>query len=558
MQAVLESPHQRVYFKDRDSRILWASNGFLVDLGSGLTLEEVIGKTDFDFFEASHAQDAFSDEQRIVLTGEPLIGRVEHKNGDAEEGEAQVWVSTTKEPLYDADGNIIGTWGMSRDISVQIEAQQALAEQALRDTVTGLPNRLALMDRLTQALLSLDRHTGRVALLFVDLDGFKDINDTLGHGAGDLALIEVASRLREIARRSDTVARLGGDEFVVLCTELGDSEDLRLVGERIVMALREPFEVEGQEIYLTGSVGAIATSDSHYSAADLMRQADVAMYGAKRGGRNRFQVYDASVQPPTKSSNSLVADLRLALTNSELTVAYQPLFRLSDGEIIGAEALVRWTHPQRGNIPPDEFIHLAEQRGMIGEIDEFVLNEACRQLAQWREQEEGAWDDFVLSVNVSGHDLSDPALVERVERALKKHGVRAQQLCLEITETAMISELEHAKEIVKQLAALGVHLALDDFGTGYSTLVHLQQFRTDTLKIDRSFVSKLDDNSRERKIIATVIAMAHTLGMTVVGEGIETDCQRESLEGLECDNGQGFVFSPPLTASAFAAQRRLQ
>ncbi len=548
VRNLLASSEERVFFKDLESRFLLVSTGFLKELGGGRPLHEVIGKTDFDIFSKPHASEAIADEQHIIRTGDPLVGKVEREtfsNGPDK------WVSTTKWPLRDDRGETIGTFGISRDVTAQIEAQEALAYQALHDSVTGLANRVALMDRLTQALVALERRPGRLALLFIDLDDFKGINDTLGHDVGDRALAEVGRRLTRLARRSDTVARLGGDEFVLLCTELREADDLRLLGDRIVQALRRPL-TSAQELTITGSLGAVATSDPLADPGELVQQADFAMYAAKRGGRNRFEVYDATLHGPVPSTRGFAGDLQRALERSELFVLYQPLFRLDDGLLTGVEALVRWRHPERGIVVPSEFIPLAEQHGLVGAIDAFVLDEACRQLAAWTSADP-SWESCTMAVNVSGRQLRDPELVGRVIAALEGHNLAPSRLCLEITETALIGELDDAHHVIASLSAYGVRIALDDFGTGYSTLAHLQKLRADILKIDRSFVSQLGREPRDREIIAAVTAMAHALGMTVVGEGIETDTERDELAAVDCDEGQGFLLARPLPAAEIAS-----
>jgi diguanylate cyclase (GGDEF)-like protein/PAS domain S-box-containing protein len=548
VRNLLASSEERVYFKDLQSRFLLVSAGWLDAEGRGDSLDSVVGKTDFDMFSSEHAQQAFADEQRIIRTGEPLVAKLERETFHDRPG---AWVSTTKLPLRDDEGVIIGTFGISRDVTAQVEAQAELAHHALHDPLTGLANRAALMDRLGQALVTLKRQPGRIALLFIDLDDFKVINDTLGHEAGDRVLADVARHLQRVARRTDTVARLGGDEFVVLCTELHETDDLRLIADRILRALRTPLR-NGTGITVTGSLGVVSTSDPATDATSLLQQADVAMYAAKRDGRNTFELYDASLHGQTAAARGLTAELRRAIAHRELFLVHQPLFRLDDGSFTGVEALVRWRHPERGTIPPAEFIPLAEQHGLIAELDAYVLEEACRQLDSWTSSD-ASWQDATMSVNLSGHQLRDRGLVDRVLAALKRHNLEPSRLCLEITETALIGEVGDADLVIASLSAHGVQIALDDFGTGYSTLAHLQQLRADILKIDRSFVANVGRGTRDREIIAAVIAMAHALGMTVVGEGIEDESTRGELSAIGCDAGQGYLLAPPLPASEIPA-----
>jgi diguanylate cyclase (GGDEF)-like protein/PAS domain S-box-containing protein len=548
---LLATPGERLFFKDLQSRFLLVSESLAGEQSHGFGVEELIGKTDFDVFSDEHALAAYEDEQRIIQTGKPMVAKIEretfHDRDDA-------WVSTTKLPLRDRDGRIVGTFGVSRDVTAQVMAERALEHQALHDAVTGLANRLALMDRLSQALVSLDRTHGRVALFFIDLDNFKSINDSLGHEAGDRVLVEVGRRLGRICRRSDTVARFGGDEFVLLCA-LRSDEDVRLIASRAVRAIGKRFSSDGDDLTVTASVGVIVTSDASSDPGTLLQQADIAMYEAKSAGRDGFRLYDSKLRVRAMANHDFDATLRKAIDKKELFLLYQPLFSLDDQSLRGAEALVRWKHPERGVVLPGDFIPLAEERGLIGSIDTFVFDEACRQLAEW--VAEGSLpDDFTMAVNLSGRQLSDPALVGRVASSIRSHGVLPRQLCLEITETALIGELGEATTTLADLSKLGVRIALDDFGTGYSTLAHVQRLNVDILKIDRSFVEQIGGSDRDREIIGAITAMAHALGMSVVGEGIETTRQLGELTALGCDAGQGYLLARPLPAEQVAVLGR--
>jgi diguanylate cyclase (GGDEF)-like protein len=551
MSNLLSSTEERVYFKDRASRFLLVSAGWLAACAPGRTVGEMVGKTDFDVFSGEHARAAFADEQRIIATGQPITAKVEQETFS---DRASTWVSTTKMPLRDESGHIIGTFGISRDITAQIQAESALAHQALHDPLTGLANRVALMDRLAQALVAMELHRSRLAVLFIDLDNFKEINDSFGHDAGDLVLAEIGRRLTSIARRSDTVARLGGDEFVVLCPELGESTGPEDIGSRIVGTIAVPYIDNGRNLSVTCSVGIAVTSDPATEPDRMIRDADVTMFEAKRAGRSRYHV----CRPGHRAAASRITlrtELSRAIQNNELFLAYQPLFSPRTQALAGAEALVRWRHPERGVLPPGSFIPFAEESGLIDSIGSFVLEEACRQLAQWSCQ--AGWPaDFTMAVNVSGRELSGPILCERVAATLRRHGLRPAQLCLEITETALIQHVSDVQETLSLLSASGVHVALDDFGTGYSTLGYLQQLSADTLKIDRSFVEHISRSYRDQQIVAAVIAMAHALDMTVIGEGVENKRQLSILRLLSCDLCQGYFLAPPLTATALARRAR--
>ena len=551
MGNLLSATEERVYFKDRESRFLLVSSGWLAAYAPGRTAHELVGKTDFDVFGSEHAHVAFADEQRIIATGQPVTAKVEE---EIFSDRASTWASTTKMALRDENGQIIGTFGISRDITAQVRAERALAYQALHDPLTGLANRTALMDRLAQALVAMERQRSRVAVLFVDLDYFKDINDSFGHDAGNLVLTEIGRRLTSIARRSDTIARLGGDEFVVLCPELDERTGPGSIGRRVVRAIAAPYVDNGRDLSVTCSVGIAVTSDPAAEPDRMIRDADVTMFEAKRAGRNRYYVCRPGHRAGA-GATTLRTELSRAIQNNELFLAFQPLISLQTRVVAGAEVLVRWRHPERGVLLPDSFIPFAEENGLIGSIGSFVLEEACRQLGRWSCQ--AGWPQgFAVAVNVSGRELSGPGLYERVTATLRRHGVRPAQLCLEITETALIQHVGDLQEELSMLSATGVRIALDDFGTGYSTLGYLQQLSADTLKIDRSFVEHISRSYRDQQIVAAVVAMAHALEMTVTGEGIENGDQLAILRLLGCDLGQGNFLAPPLTAAGLARRVR--
>ena len=549
MDNLLVTPEVRIYFKDLESRFLLVSAGSeATSSPSGQSLEDLIGKTDFDFYSQEHAAAAFEDEQQIIRSGEPMEGKLERETFH---DRADAWVSTSKMPLRDKHGQIIGTFGITRDVTAQVKAENALAYQVLHDPVTGLANRFALMDRLEQALVAMERLLGQLAVLFVDLDHFKEVNDSFGHDAGDQVLAEVGRRLSHFSRHADTVARLGGDEFVVLCTSLRADDDISLIAGRIVEGVRASYVNEGRDLSVTCSVGVFATSDPHADPDELIRGADEAMYEAKASGRNRHRVFDPS-QHIASTANRLKVDLSHAIEYGELFLLYQPLFSLDDRSLVGVEALVRWRHPERGIVPPDEFIPFAEQHGLIGRIDSFVLDEACGQLAEWIRLD-GWPSGFTMAVNVSGRELAESSFAGHVAESIRRHDIAPERICLEITETALVAGWGEIQETLSALSSLGVRIALDDFGTGYSSLAHLQRMKVDILKIDRSFVEQIGTSDRDRAIVAAVTAMSHALGISVVGEGVETDHQLGTLSGLDCDQVQGFLLARPMSAEAVVA-----
>jgi diguanylate cyclase (GGDEF)-like protein/PAS domain S-box-containing protein len=549
MRNLLGSSEECIFFKDRDSRFLSVSAGWLAAYFDGGSVEDLVGKTDFDIFSEPHATAARADEQRVIRTGVPMVAKPERETFH---DRPDKWTSTSKLPLRNEAGDIIGTFGLSRDITPQIQAQEALTFQSLHDSVTGLASRIALMDRLHRAVSEMECGSDRVAVLLIDVDDFKSVNDALGHDTGDRVLREVGQRLRRVSRRGDTVARLGGDEFVLLCPALAEDDDLGVICDRAMRAIRAPMQDGPHDLTVTGSLGAVITSEGTAEPEELLQRADLAMHAAKRSGGNRIEIYTAALRGPPDSGRGLASELRSAIENSELFVLYQPVINLENSSMVGAEALVRWQHPVRGTIGPDQFIPVAERRGLIAAIGVFVLDEACRQLAAWTSA--GCCTEaFTIAVNFSGHELRDRELVSRTAGTLEHHHITPDRLVVEITENVLIGELGDAHRAIESLAAHGVRIALDDFGTGYSTLAHLRQLRSHTLKIDRSFIAQLAGDSRDSEIVVAVVGMAHALGMTVIAEGVETEAQRDELITIGCDAAQGYLFARPLAPSELAA-----
>jgi diguanylate cyclase (GGDEF)-like protein len=420
--------------------------------------------------------------------------------------------------------------------------QGGLAHRVLHDPLTDLPNRTLFLDRLELALARLHRHRCSIAVLFIDLDNFKVVNDSLGHGAGDRLLIELGGRLRQAIRPSDTIARFGGDEFVVLCEDIEEARGAVAVGQRIVEAASKPFMLEGREMYVSASVGVALALDGEATPETLLRDADAAMYRAKERGRGRVEVFDEALRTRIMERLDMENGLRRALQRDELRVYYQPEMSFSQDRMVAVEALVRWEHPERGLLEPAEFIPLAEEIGLIVELGAWVLREACHQVAKWR----AAGTDLGVAVNVSARQLTQSDIVETVRSALEASGLPAEALCLEITESAVMSDPEAALATLTLVKELGVKVALDDFGVGFSSLAQLKEMLPlHALKVDRSFISGLADDERNSAIVAAVVMMANTLGLTAIAEGVETEAQVEQARALGCDVSQGFFFSEP-------------
>jgi diguanylate cyclase (GGDEF)-like protein len=437
------------------------------------------------------------------------------------------------------------------------KANQELQHHAFTDALTGLPNRLLLEDRLRHAVSRFerqDKHTlasrnlQRIAVLFVDLDGFKPINDTFGHATGDKVLKEVAQRLLRCARDADTVARLGGDEFVLLLEDLANAADAVALAQRVIDTFSAPFQIDGNALQLGTSIG-IALCPDHAQSEKLLVHADAAMYAAKRMGGRNYALFEAHMDASNHGEISLHADLSQALARGEISLHYQPKVESRCGKIRGVEALLRWQHPQRGAVGPQVFIPIAERYGLINALGDWVINEACRQMQAW--QSTGL--TISVAINLSVHQLRQESLGERIAAALARHAIRPERLLCEITESVAMEDIRATQTAFDALSRLGVLLSIDDFGTGYSSLSYLRQLPAKQLKIDRSFILDIDDSADARAIVDAVIKLAHALGLSVVAEGVETEAQRDILLGLDCDEMQGYLFAKPMTPAALMA-----
>lgn len=426
------------------------------------------------------------------------------------------------------------------------QANQELTQLALHDNLTRLPNRVLLEDRIEQLIGKVQRNGGHFALMFLDLDGFKPVNDAFGHHLGDLLLKDVARRLRDNLRSEDTVARIGGDEFVVL-VELAEPEDAVTVASQQVNLLAQPFQVADQELRIAASIGIVLYPGDGSSQQELLRNADAAMYHAKGNGKNGYSFFEQSMNTNARNHLQLLHDLRAALERREFVLHYQPKFAAS-GEPVGAEALLRWQHPQRGLLMPDTFIALAERTGLIIPIGDWVLDEACRQMRLWYLQGRESWR---VAVNLSALQFCHVALVESVAAALERHQLPARCLTLEITETTAMRDADSSLEILGRLSAMGVDLSIDDFGTGYSSLLYLKRLPANELKIDRGFVRDLEQDSDDAAIVSAIVALGQALDLRIVAEGVETSGQQDFLTRLGCDSLQGFLLGRPAPAEQF-------
>lgn len=434
-----------------------------------------------------------------------------------------------------------------------LDAQVQVETLAQRDTLTGLPNRALAMDRLDHLLGLARLDGGMVAVLFLDLDNFKTINDSLGHFSGDDLLRQVGSRVAECVRESDTVARISGDEFLILLGELQNEDAIVEVVAKVSHALRRPFELGGIEILVTASLGiAVAPRDGETTDV-LLRNADTAMYKAKEQGRNTFCFFDNSMNASAVEQLQIAASLRTAMASGELQLYYQPQWNLATGRICGAEALLRWQHPERGFIPPDKFIAVAERSGLIHELGTWVLRKACVEARAWKQQ---GLNGLLMAVNVSPLQFRRGDIEQDVARALEFSGLDASELELELTESVLMADMQHLQEVLQRLSARGVQIAIDDFGTGYSNLGYLRRFAVHRLKIDQSFVRNMCQDKHDEGLVRAVIEMAHHLELEVVAEGVEDAAALAKLQAFGCEFGQGYHWSPALPADAFVAYVR--
>jgi diguanylate cyclase (GGDEF)-like protein/PAS domain S-box-containing protein len=452
-------------------------------------------------------------------------------------------------PIHDRAGRVIGAVIVFHDVTAARAMSVRMTHSAEHDTVTNLPNRLLLNDRISQSITLARRRNQSLAVIFLDLDHFKNINDSLGHAVGDKLLQSVSKRLLASVRGSDTVSRQGGDEFAILLSEISHPEDAATSAKKILLSLGAAHSIAGQNLHVDGSIGISIYPGDGEDAETLIKNADTAMYHAKENGRNNFQFFKADMNLKAVERQALEGSLRGALEREEFVLHYQPKVNLDTGEITGVEALIRWRHPDRGLLPPTQFVPIAEDCGLIFPIGRWVLREACRQARGWQE----AGLPFIrISVNVSAAEFRATTFLAEVSATLKETGLEARYLDLELTESALMLRAESSAAILHSLKAMGVHLAVDDFGTGYSSLSYLQRFPIDILKIDKSFVHQITGDLDDSPIVGAIINMGKSLKQRVIAEGVETEQQLTFLQGQHCLEGQGYLFSQPLPAAQFA------
>lgn len=543
-QKVFTHTPTGIVFTDESHRIL-SINPATTQM-TGYEPFELNGHTVFGLINTEDPQAAGTLQEDLDLRG-TWSGELEITKKSGDNFPVGIRISRVDDPHSGQPAHYI--WILA-DITERRQAEAQMRHIAQHDALTGLPNRLALLMRLGQLLPEARRHDWRIAIMFLDLDRFKIINDTLGHQVGDELLREVACRLSHVVRETDFVARLGGDEFVIILPGIAGPSDAAIVASKIIGSLAQAIEAEGHELHTSPSIGISVFPDDGADGDTILKNADTAMYHAKGSGRNNYQFFAADMNKATTERLDIERKLRHAIARNELALSFQPQFKASSSQPTGVEALVRWHHPTDGIISPARFIPVAEETGIIVEIGEWVLINACREMQRWIER---GLKPIRVAVNVSARQLRRRDFCEIVAGALAESGLPAELLELEITESSVMENPDEAIEILERLGRMGVSLAIDDFGTGYSSLAYLKLFPIDHLKIDRSFVADIEVDLNDRAIAFGTIALAHSLGLNVIAEGVETEDQLELLRTNGCDEVQGYLFSKPLTgAAAFA------
>ena len=543
-ERVIENSLEGIMITDPDAVIVSINPAFT--RLTGYTAQEVVGRRPTLLSSGRHDGEFYAALwQRLESEGH-WQGEIWNRRKNGEIYPELLTITA----INDADGRLTNYAALFSDISELKENEERIKHLAYYDPLTGMPNRRLFEDRLQVALAHVHRNKGQLAVMFVDLDRFKRINDTLGHEMGDQLLVEVSRRLYDCLREDDTVARMGGDEFVVLLSEVGMPDDAAYIARRITAALTRPMSLGGRELVVTASVGISIYPEDGRTASTLIKNADTAMYRAKESGRNGYQMYAPAMNARTLEHLALESALHKALERGELCLHYQPLVVPGTHKVVAAEALLRWNHPELGLVSPGDFIPLAEDTGLIIPVGEWVLAEVCRQLRQWQAQ---GRDDLNIAVNISARQFRDRAFLPTVQRILAGAGIKPAQLTLELTESMLMDEALDTIRMLGQLHEMGFTIAMDDFGTGYSSLSYLKRFPIDILKIDRVFIRDIERSADDAAIVSAIIRLAHSLRLSVVAEGVESAAQLEFLQQEMCDRLQGYYFSRPLDASAFTA-----
>lgn len=541
-EKVIESSLEGIMITDANSVIVSVNPAFT--RLTGYSAAEVVGRSPAILNSGRHDKAFYQTMwQRLRAQGH-WQGEVWNRRKNGEVYPELLTIAA----ITDQDGTLSHYAALFSDITELKASEERIRHLAYYDALTGLPNRRLLEDRLRVALAHAHRNRRQLAVLFIDLDRFKRINDSLGHEVGDQLLVTIAQRLREGVREDDTVARMGGDEFIAVLSDVDNPDHAVQIARRLIELLRQPALIDGQELVVTTSIGISIYPDDSDEAVLLLKNADIAMYRAKDTGRNSFQLYAPAMNARSLEHLALESALHRALERSEFELHYQPLLDAGSARVMAAEALLRWHHPDLGLIPPADFIPLAEETGLIIPIGEWVLRDACRQLAQWQQQGHGT---LCVSVNISARQFHQPDFIAQAGRIVQEAGISPQQITLELTESMLMDDALETIRMLAQLNALGFAIAMDDFGTGYSSLSYLKRFPLDELKIDRIFIRDIERSQEDAAIVSATIGLAHSLGLRVVAEGVETAAQLNYLQSQGCDFVQGFHFSAPVPAAEF-------
>ncbi|EME69555.1 PAS/PAC sensors-containing diguanylate cyclase/phosphodiesterase [Paramagnetospirillum caucaseum] len=540
--VVRQSPAS-VVITDSDGIIEYVNPKFTET--TGYRPEEVIGQRPSLLKSGYSTPEMYRELWDTITGGNEWRGTFQNRRKDG----SMLWEQALISPIRDETGAITNFVAIKEDITLRKEYEARLEWQANYDSLTGLPNRMLVLDRLGQAIALAGRNSDQVAVMLVDLDRFKAVNDTMGHDAGDEILRQVAQRLRIEQRQADTVARVGNDEFVMVLTDLGEAHAPQAVAARICARLEAPFQVGDAEIFISASIGIALFPENGSTAQDLLRSATAAMPVAETEGRGNWRFFTPELDASARKRLAIEASLRHALERGEFQVHYHPLVEVASGHILAAEALLRWTNPDLGPVAPDLFIPIAEETGLIVPIGAWVVETVCRDIARWAGQ---GLPPIRVAVNVSSRQLADRALLEVIARALAGQGVAAGLVEIEVTERLLLDQSPHTLTLLNDLKDMGLRFSIDDFGTGYSSMSYLTSFPFDVLKIDRSFISKVTERGQDKALTQAIIAMAHSLDLEVVAEGVETHAQLEFLRRSGCDFAQGYLFTRPVSAAAFA------
>jgi len=559
LRTLTDNLPDMLWVKDVDGRYLFANQAICDSLLMAEDTSEPIGKTDVFFALRERAtrtdnkdwhtfgELCFNSDEVVIQNNTPMrfeeYGNVKGK---------LLYLEVHKAPFHDEHGNILGTVGSARDITEMMQMKEELVKQkdtlyyqAHHDPLTDLPNRLLFQDRLDQALLKCKRNKHNVALLFIDLDNFKNINDAFGHDRGDLILQVIAKRISQAIRETDTLSRLGGDEFTLIIDDVVELTSITGITETILRVIQEPVIANETLHYITASIGICTSCDENLSSSLMLKHADSAMYKAKDCGRNTYEFYKQELTQKVYERVQLENELRTAIKEQQMEVYFQPKVDLINNKICGMESLIRWQHPDLGQLSPASFIPLAEETGLIIELDRWAYRQSILHFQNWYEQ--GLFTDNVLALNISIRQLEQADILDFLDQLILETGINPTRLELEITETQMMNNMQSIEGVLKEIEELGIRLAVDDFGTGYSSLSHLKQLRLDTLKIDRSFITDIPTDEEDTTIVRAVLAMAKGLKLHVVAEGVETIEQLNFLKQEGCLCAQGFLLSKPLS-----------